>query len=51
MGKKRKKKTTAQPTSLSDRNKAKELLLEEFKLGLINKKEYRTKVKKIENMF
>ena len=51
VGKKRKKKTTAQPTSLSDRNKAKELLLEEFKLGLINKKEYRTKVKKIENMF
>ena len=50
-GKKRKKTTKTQPTSLADRNKAKELLLEEFKLGLITKKEYRSKVKKIENMY
>jgi hypothetical protein len=39
------------PTPLKDKNRAKELLLEEFKLGLINKKEYRVKVQKIEDMY
>lgn len=42
---------TSTRTSLADKNKAKELLLEEFKLGLKSKKEYREEVKKIENMF
>jgi len=38
-------------TPLRDKNKAKELLLEEFKLGLITKKEYREKSNKIENTY
>ena len=38
-------------TTLADKNKAKELLLEEFKLGLKTKEEYRAEVKKIENMY
>ena len=46
-----KKEDKGQPTPLKDRNRAKELLLEEFKLGLINKKEYRQKVQKIEDMY
>jgi len=45
------KKEKGKPTSLKDRNRAKELLLEEFKLGLITKKEYRQKVQKIEDMY
>ncbi len=44
-------KPKGEPTPLKDRNRAKELLLEEFKLGLINKKEYRQKVQKIEDMY
>jgi hypothetical protein len=46
--KKKQKKTS---TPLADKNKAKEILLEEFKLGLKTKEEYRKEVKKIENMF
>jgi len=46
-----KKKETQKPTPLADKNKAKELLLEEFKLGLITKKEYREGRKKIEDMY
>lgn len=38
-------------TTLADKNKAKELLLEEFKLGLIDKNEYRAKAKQIEDMY
>ena len=34
---------------VKEKNKAKELLLKEFELGLITKKEYKAKVKKIEN--
>lgn len=45
------KEEKGQPTPLKDRNRAKELLLEEFKLGLITKKEYRQKVQKIEDMY
>lgn len=45
------KKTKTTSTPLADKNKAKELLLEEFKLGLKTKAEYRKEVKKIENMF
>lgn len=44
-------KPTGKPTPLKDKNRAKELLLEEFKLGLITKKEYRVKVQKIEDMY
>lgn len=44
-------KPKGKPTPLKDRNRAKELLLEEFKLGLINKKEYRQKVQKIDDMY
>ena len=44
-------KTKTTSTPLADKNKAKELLLEEFKLGLKTKSEYRKEVKKIENMF
>lgn len=40
-----------QPTPLRDRNRAKELLLEEFKLGLITKEEYLDERKKINDMF
>ena len=55
---KKKKKKPSEPkedkpkrTSLADKNKAKELLLEEFKLGLIDRDEYRAKAKKIEEMY
>jgi hypothetical protein len=44
-------KEKGRPTPLKDKNRAKELLLEEFKLGLITKKEYRVKVQKIEDMY
>jgi hypothetical protein len=46
-----KKKEERQPTPLKDRNRAKELLLEEFKLGLITKEEYLDERKKINDMF
>jgi hypothetical protein len=36
---------------LKDRNRAKELLLEELKLGLITKEEYLDERKKINDMF
>ena len=44
-------KPTGKPTPLKDKNRAKELLLEEFDRGLITKKEYRVKVQKIEDMY
>lgn len=44
-------KPKGKPTPLKDKNRAKELLLEEYKLGLISKKEYRQKVQKIEDMY
>ena len=46
-----KKITKLEPTPLKDKNRAKELLIEEFKLGLITKKEYRVKIKAIDEMF
>jgi len=46
-----KKITKREPTPLKDKNRAKELLIEEFKLGLITKKEYRIKIKAIDEMF
>jgi len=46
-----KKITKREPTTLKDKNRAKELLIEEFKLGLITKKEYRIKIKAIDEMF
>jgi|TARA_R100000479_G_scaffold174816_1_gene124055 hypothetical protein len=45
------KKPTRQRTPLADKNRAKEILLEEFKLGLKTKAEYRKAVKEIEEMF
>jgi hypothetical protein len=44
-------KPIGKPTPLKDKNRAKELLLEEFDRGLITKKEYRIKVQKIEDMY
>jgi hypothetical protein len=40
-----------QPTPLADKNRAKEILLEEFKLGIWTKDEYREKANKIDNMY
>jgi len=57
---KKKKKTTKKPvkpkverkpTPLADKNKAKELLLKEYELGLITKKQYLADRKKIDEMF
>jgi len=45
------KKPKIQRTSLADKNKAKEILIEEFKLGLKTKAEYRKAVEIIENMY
>ena len=45
------KKPKIQRTSLADKNKAKEILIEEFKLGLKTKAEYRKAVEVIENMY
>tara|TARA_Y100001937_G_scaffold11332_1_gene14012 strand:- start:1640 stop:2542 length:903 start_codon:yes stop_codon:yes gene_type:complete len=42
---------TRKPTPLADKNKAKELLLKEFELGLITKKQYLADRKKIDNLF
>ena len=39
------------PTPLADKNKAKELLLKEFELGLITKKQYLADRKKIDELF
>lgn len=41
------KKTTKEKASLSEKNEAKKLLLEEFKLGLITKEEYREEREKL----
>ena len=46
-----KKKDIEKPTPLADKNRAKELLLEEFRLGLITKKEYREDREKIDKMY
>jgi hypothetical protein len=46
-----KKKDIEKPTPLADKNRAKELLLEEFRLGLITKKEYREDRDKIDKMY
>lgn len=44
-------KTKEKRTPLADKNRAKEILLEEFKLGLITKAEYREGREKIDNMY
>jgi len=48
---KKKEEPKPQPTPLADKNKAKELLLEEFKLGIWTKEEYREKANAIDNMY
>ena len=42
---------TRRPTPLADKNKAKELLLKEYELGLITKKQYLADRKKIDELF